>query len=116
MPDDQLFPSKIVSPPSDQEPLMLGVAERLLQTSDGAWASEIADVAILFYVAVGTIAGALLAACAYPLVFDFDVAHRGSWIFFLICAVGAGSVIGFACVSLLLNMKGLITWERKHLS
>jgi len=77
-------------------------------------ASEIADVALIFYVAVGTVIGSLASACVYPLLLPFDPAKRNAWIFFLLCSVAVGSTIGMAIASLLLNARGLISWEKKY--
>jgi hypothetical protein len=98
---------------ASDETAFLRASQRLLDMPVKA-ASEIADVALIFYSAVGTIIGSLLAACVYPLVHPYESSKPTTWIFFLLCSVAVGSVIGLAAVSLLLNARGYISWEKKY--
>ena len=105
--------AKNESSEASDETAFLRASQRLLNMPVKA-ASEIADVALIFYGAVGTIAGSLIAACIYPLLHPYDSSKPAVWIFFLLCSVTVGSAVGLAAVSLLLNARGYISWERKY--
>jgi hypothetical protein len=96
-----------------EEPFILREAERLLDSTDPQATSQVVDVALIFYTAVGTIIGTLCAACLYPMFHPFKGVEPAIWIFFLLCSVALGGAAGFGIMWFFLNARGLIAWEQR---